>query len=330
MPSYSYTIDPVLQTYTVAAMQDKSAFCAAVAAPDLPVDRYSAKYYTYDQGAWNRIAMKKRGPGEESEGDNWSWSYDSYTADRYAVHYDDDYNESAKMDSVIDPRNDASDYLANQALMFRESLFVTNCFGPSLWTTDWDGASSSPSLGTSVLQWNDSSADAQKDVSFLKQYIKTAIGKPPNGKWVGVIGSTAYTYLLVQPAFRSAIQYNMPTDYNKMQDSAAGWLGVDSLVVLDGVYNSAKEGQTKSMAFIGNAKDFALYFVNDSVTPKSITAAKTFCWTGPKGAGKNGIVTSAIDMSPTGKTKVRYECEYYFDVKVVSADCGGFIDGVVA
>jgi hypothetical protein len=42
--------------------------------PNIPVQKKSDRYYTYDRGDFNRDEMEERAPGTESEGSGYTWT----------------------------------------------------------------------------------------------------------------------------------------------------------------------------------------------------------------------------------------------------------------
>lgn len=317
-------VDTPLTNFTLASESLQKDFVLFEAAPVLPVDKQTDKYYVYDVGAWNRSEMQPRGSSEESHGSGWSLSTTTYDAKRYAVHKDFDWSDKANADSVLSLDQDAADWLANQARIKGELLFGANIFKASTWTTDWDGASSKDYSSSEVLYWNNSSGDPQADHYHLAGIVKGLSGHWPN---VMVVGSDVHKALVVNPQVRDAIKYTSATGGKMIEDFLAAYFGVEKYLVAGAFYNSAAEGASASLGYILDPDDVWCGYVSQEVKPKTYTACKTFAYRNGGSASK-GIQTRSFDIQ--SKTSTRYEIEVFWDVKVTAADAGYFIDEAVS
>jgi hypothetical protein len=284
--------------------------------------------------------MKKRAPGAESAGTGYNLdSTPTYSADVWSLHKDIPDQVRGNSDAVLQPDLEATIFLANKALINRERQFATNYFNTGIWTNSWTGVSSAPSLGTSVLQWNDPSSTPIEDVRALKRYVMlTGGGFIPN---VLTLGRQVYDTLCDHPDFVDRVKYNaggttgssiIPAQVTKA--TMAQLFEVDEVCVMDSIYNTLLEtdiatgtANSESNSFIGGKNIMLSYrpAMPGLMTP---SAGYTFAWTGLFGNTTVGTRLKSFYLPWLESTRVEIDSAYA--QKVVSADLGGFVSGVVA
>jgi hypothetical protein len=318
-----------LANMTVAAMQDNESFVSYRAAPIVPVDQQEGKYFTYSTSSLNRHEMEERGSGAESAGSGWTNSTASFQCKRYAVHHDEDINDVADADPAFDIDLDSADWLANQSRIHFDYLWSTTAMLAATWTTDWDGVASGTPTSGQVLRWDVSSSDPQHDVLKASKAIHALVGKYAN---VMVVGQDVDTAVRTNAVVRAALQYTMQTKLENITNSMlAQFFGIDQYIVAGGIYESAKEGATSSLAYIAGTKDIWLGYINPTPGRKRLSTMYTFAWKNAPGSNNEGVVARKIDMMPVGKTVERHELECWWSVpKIISADAGAFIDDCVS
>jgi len=102
-------------------------------------------------------------------------------------------------------------------------------------------------------------------------------------------------------------------------------LRVDRIVVAEGIYNTANEGQTASMSFIA-PKAALLCYVDPNPGQNSLTAGATFTWTGMPGGAGGTVIEKWYDRS------IKSDCIDGFanwSMKVVAADAGVYFTTIV-
>lgn len=311
----------LLSDFTVAAIQDAEDFVLNKG-PVEEVERREGKYFTYTTGDWNRAEMQPRGPSEESAGSGWKVSTDTYYCERFAVHKDNEWLDEDDAPPSVDLRQDSIDWLANQAMIKGDILFAATCWQDGTWTTDYDGVSGTPSTNE-FKQWDASGSDPQANIEVLKAAIRALIGKQPNTL---IVGEDVHTTLVTHSVYRDAVKHTSETNSGKMHAGPAAFFGVENYIVARGQYNSAAEGQTATMVPLCDADDLLLCYLDPNAGKKSMTAFKTFVYSG-RDSGSNGVVSRVIDMP--WLTNTRYEIDYSVDVKLVAADAGAFVKTIV-
>lgn len=321
-------VDEVLTNFSLAHMQGDQEFVATKVFPVVPVQKQSDKYARFTKGDFNRDAMKKRAPGTESSGGGWNIdTSQTYYADVYAHHKDIDAQTRANADSWANLDKATSEWLARIALIRQEKDFVSTFMAGGVWTSDWDGTASSGSVtSTVVLQWNDPASTPIENVRDLKRAVQLESLVRPN---IGCMGRKVFDKLLDHPDIMDRLKYGQTAGGPAManREKLAALFELDAIYVMDAVENIAEEGQTASMSYIGG-NDFLLAYRPPTLSTMSMMSGATFVWNGyaPGWAGGQGV--SVIPMRHLKSD--RYEIELAFDQKLICADAGGFIDGVVA
>ncbi len=320
-------VDKPLTNISIAFVQNASNFIATDIFPNIPVSSKSDVFFTYDRGEFNRNEMTERAPSTETAGGGYDIGNDNYSARVYGFHKDIDDQIRANSDSPINLEREATIYVTGKALIKREKLWVTNFFGTSIWTTDITGVAATPTSGQ-VLQWNDAASTPIEDVEVGKTTLLQSTGFEAN---VLVLGYEVWTQLRNHPDIIDRIKYSggVSPDRPAVVNVAAvsQLFGVDKIVIMKSIENTAKEGLTASHVFIGGKKALLAH----AATAPGIyipSAGYTFSWTGYLNAGNQGNRIKKFRMEKLASDRV--EIEMAFDQKKVSADLGYFFDSIVA
>ncbi len=327
-----------LTNISVMFMQQPAAFVADKVFPIIPVSKVSDRYYVYNRGDFNRDDMKKRAPGAESAGTGYNLdNTPTYNADVWSLHKDIPDQVRGNADAVLQPDLEATLFLVNKALINRERQFATNWFTTGIWTNSWTSVTSGASLGSTVLQWNLASSTPIEDIRALKRYVALSDGGFfPN---VLTIGRQVYDVLCDHPDFVDRVKYgqtgNTSTSPAMVTRAIMAQLfEVDEVLVMDGIYNTLLEtdiatgtANSESNSFIGGKNVMLTYRpgMPGLMTP---SAGYTFAWTGLFGNTSVGTRLKSFYMPWLESTRTEIDSAYA--QKLVSADCGGFISGVIA
>lgn len=304
-----------LTNFSVAQMQDASAFVARRLLTKIPVSQQTASYYVYPTGDWNRSEAKPLGRGAESAGGGWHLSDDTYSAKVYAFHKDNDDQDYANANAtqVVNLDQDATAYVTQQINLLEDNMFK-DTFMPDaggVWDTEFTGVTAAPGAGE-FLQWDDPDSTPVDDIG--NEIIATAIrnkGRKPNT-------------LILPPRVYQALRRNQQiielfqfTQGGLVSDQMlAQALGVDRVEVAWSVTNSAKEGLTddEDFTFGDNA---LLAYLPANGGPKSNTAAAFFSWTAMDGGSALGTRIDRYRIPEKHSTRI--EAFAAFDMKVVNA-----------
>lgn len=314
-----------LTNISVAYLQDQKNFVAGLIFPNIPVQNQSDRYFTYDKGDFFRDEMKIRALSTESAGSGYAIdSTPTYSCQRWALHKDVDDTIRANSDAPLNVDREATEFLTLKALIRKEKLWVSNFFKNSIWGTSISGVASSPS-SSQALYWNLADATPVEDVRKGKAKILSATGFEPNCL---VLGYETMNALLDNPEIVDRIKYQGTSDRPAAvnEQTLAALFGLDRVVVMKSVENTAAQGQTATVAFIGG-KHALLCYAAPSASLMAPSAGYTFSWNGYLGASAFGSRIKSFRMENLGSDRV--EVEMAMDMKMIASDLGYFFNSIV-
>lgn len=314
-------IDTALADVSIAHMQDQDDALLGNAVPVLKVPKDSGKYFTYPTGTWNKRQARRRAPGAKAAEGQFTISNDSYACELFSVVHKDPREEATQADEAIDPDIEATEWASGQVMMEADDLIVSAMLGPSIWDTDVDGTTGTPTVGTSVLQWNEAGSDPITDMVQLNGLVKKKSTKWAN---VAVIGYDVWTTLINHAAIIDRIKHTSSNSVRR--DILAGLFEVEKVIVPGLTENTAELGQTASMDWIAGSKDVGLFYVPPTPGKRTLSAAYVFAFN--SGDYKEGVRVSQWYDNETNSDKT--QVDLFVDVKVTATSAGAFIDDCVA
>lgn len=193
-----------------------------------------------------------------------------------------------------------------QMLMAKEIRAAAALFNTTTWTgsdlytdvsTDWDNIASTPI----------------DDVRAAKEVVRRNTGIVPNAM---LIGPVTWKNLQTNTAILAKFVGVPVLTAQAWRQFIAAILDLDEIVVANGVYNSAQEGQTASMADVWS-DDYALIFRKHNGSLAMPGLGRTLRWTGQSGSLINGldtVVTYREEQTESDVFRVReYVNEFVFD-----------------
>jgi len=308
-----------LTVISIAFMQMAEAFVADRVFPNIPVEKQSDRYFTYDRGMFNRNNMKKRGPGSESAGAHYDIdSTPTYFCDTYGLHRDVPDQVRANADAPLQLDRESTEFLSLQGLLQREISWAAEYFVTGVWTNEVTGVSGAP--GASQFQrWDEAASTPIEDVRTGKRTVQESTGFRPNKL---VCGRAVYDALLDHPDIVGRLDRGQTTGPAQvLRQNLAALFELDAVEVMDSIQNTAVEGATNVHAFIGG-KNAVLLYVAPSPGLMVPSAGYSFSWTGLLGNAAMGNRISRFRMEHLKSDRVEIEMSY--DQKLVSADLGYF------
>lgn len=324
-----------LTTLMTGYMQEDKAFVADSIFPNIPVAKQADAYFEYNRDDWNRDDMKPRAPGAESAGSGYELGQAAYYASVRALHKDIPDQLLANADSPLNLDQDATEFVSHKARLHREVSWVNKYFKGGVWAFEADGVNSSPTAAASfdptnssnndVLRWNDAASNPIEDMRRAMTTMGERTGFRPNKL---ALGRPVFDVLVDHPDFIARMDRGQTVGAAMAnREAIAAILELDEVVVLDAIYNSAKQGAPEINRFIGG-KHAGLFYAPARPSILKPSAGYTFSWTGYLGATQNGARIKRFRMEHLSATRV--EIEQAFDQKVVGSDLGYFFDGIVA
>ena len=320
-----------LTNVSVAYMQADTAFVSNRVFPALPVPNQSDAYYIFDRGDFNRVEMRERAPATESAGGGFTLSTDTYRSPVRALHKDIDDQTLANQDAPVQLEMSASRYLTRQGMLRREIDWTQAYFTTGIWTFSAAGGSARStdfdprgSTANTLVHWNNPESTPIEDVRLLKRYILEETGYMPN---TITLGRPVFDVLVDHPDIVGRLDRGQTTGpVMATKDSLAALFELDAVLVMDGIRNTAAEGQSASHSFIGGKHALLSY---RPATPGLLEASAgyTFEWTGYAGSVVDGIEIKRFRMEHLKANRI--EAEMAYDHKVISPDLGAFFGSIV-
>lgn len=324
-----------LTNIAIGYMQDTDAFVADKVFPNIAVGKQSDSYFVYERGAWNRDDMKERAPGAESAGSSYDIDQNVYFARVKALHKDIPDQVLDNTDQPINHERDATNFVSRKALIHRELSFAARYLKDGVWTFTIEGVASGnetaadaldpgDNANNKVVKWSDATSTPIEDVSTSATRMQVETGFRPN------------RFLMTRPVFDRL--KNHPDIIARMdrgqtngpamatRESLAALFEVDEVMVMEGIFNAAKQGNVEANAFIGGNTALLLYA---APAPGLLvpSAGYTFSWTGRYGNGENGVRIKRFRIERLEVTRV--EAQQAFDQRVIGADLGVYFKTII-
>jgi len=325
-------IDQPLTNLTIAYLQSTTGFVADRVFPRVPVMKKTDKFYVYDRENFNRTGnVQQRAPRTKAPRVGMTLSQDSYTTSVFSLSTDFDFETLANEDAALNIRQAGVEMLTMQLLIDKEIKWADAYFAASIWGTEYTGVASTPSSGE-VYQWSDytNSTPIQDVTTAMRAVQLKSGGFKPN---VMVMGKEVRDVLIHHPDFidringgATAINPALITD-----QMIAQIFGVEEVMVMEAVKNTAKEGLTESNSFIGG-KQVLLVYRPQSPGLMVPAAGYTFTWAELDNASGFGIDVRSYtgDFLRVEGIAEMLEANMAYDHKVIGDDLGCFFASIVA
>lgn len=316
-------IDRALTNISVQYMQDANNFIAGQVFPSVPVQKQSDRYFVYLREDWFRDDARERAPGAESAGGDYELdNTPTYFCRKYAYHKDVFEEDRVNADNPLTPDEDAVAFVTDKILLNKENNWARTFFKKGVWGTDLTGNATAAT--NQLVYWDDyANSSPIEDMTKLATQMAEVTGKRPNTL---VMGRRAYDALKNHPDFLDRVKYTQKGVVTT--DLIAEMFDVERVLIANAIQNTSQKGATANMQFIMGNHVLLCYTTN---TPrlKTATAGYTFVWTGLMGANALGGRINRFTMPMLGIGTERIEMELAYDMKVVAADMGIFIENIV-
>lgn len=307
-------VDAVLTNIAVKFKQDSSEFIADKIFPNVPVNKQSDKYFTYNRDAFARAQAERRSGAEESAGGGWQQSTDNYYCNQFSFHKDVPKDIDANTDAPLDAFRDATEFVTWAMMLKRESDFVSSYFKTGVWTTD---------VTPGVLWSTYATSDPIEDVKTGKRSIQKASFKKPNTL---IVGPEVHDKLVDHPDIIDKMKYVAIPTPKATEAMLAQMFDVERYLVGESVGVTSVEGQTITTGFQWG-KHALLCYTPPRPSLMTPAAGYTFGWN----AFGNGLGIR-VDRFPMRhlNNAERVEGDMAYDMKVIAPQCGYFFANVVA
>jgi len=311
-------VNAPLTSISIAFLQDQKEFIADQVFPMVPVQKQSDRYYVYDKDAWFRTDAQVRAPSTESAGGGFTVdNTPTYYCAVRAFHKDVDDQIRANADPVINLDRDATEFVTRDLMLRKELDWASKYFTTGVWTGSSTGTDVTP--GT---LWDAGGSTPIEDMRAELIATKRNTGFRAN---IVAMGEEVWNVLQDHPDFLDRIKYTQRAIVTV--DLLAAVLGVDKVVIGGAVQNTANEGAADNLQFIFG-KNVLLVYAAPRPSLMLPSGGYTFAWTGLFGANAAGSRILRFRMEHLKSDRVEGESAY--DQKVVAAECGAFMSGVIS
>ena len=309
-------LNQYLTNLSIAYMQDADQFVAGKVFPSVRTNKQTNKYTILSRADWNRSEMKPRAPTTEAVYAQWGRSSDFYDCEEFALGTLVSDQDKANADDPIRPTEDAARYLAHQVLLHRERKWADAYFKAGVWGVEVTG-------GTEVSRFSDPAGDPIKDIKKLMRDQLKATGFKPNKL---ILGQKSADELLEHPDIIERVLY-APVDGLARAElpELARLFGLDSVMVVGAIQNTAAEGAAEASDFILDEEDALLVYAPANAGDKIATAGTVFEWTGVTPELQS---TGIFEIREPKKRADHYEVNDNCDMKVTGADLGVYMINV--
>ncbi len=322
-------VDQPLTNLTLAYAQSQENFIADKVFPTVGVQKQSDKYYIYDRANMNRTGdVEKLAPRTEVNRIGMTISNSSYFADVYGLGMDFDEQTLANEDAALEIRSAGAETLAMRLMIHREEQFATNFFSDNIWGTNYDGAGSTS--GTNFLYWDDAAAKPIQNVTDLRRVMQLKSGGfKPNTM---VVGKEVRDALVNNADILARLNGGATVTNTALVTDAklAEIFEVENFYVMEAVKNSSVEGVAESNAFIGGKHAMLCYTPNNAGL-MSPAAGLTFAWNNLEGVNNLGITVESFSDDALKRQQIAemIQVKMSYDMQIVGADLGAFVNGIV-
>ena len=317
-------VDQPLTNLTLAYAQSQENFIADKVFPTVGVQKQSDKYYLYDRANMNRTGdVEKLAPRTEVNRIGMTISNSSYFADVYGLGMDFDEQTLANEDAMLDIRSAGAETLAMRLMIHREEQFASNFFVASQWGTD--------NTLSGNDQWSDyTNSDPIDAVTLARRTVQLGSGGfKPNTM---VVGKEVRDKLINHPDVLARLNGGATVTNTALVTDAklAEIFEVENFYVMEAVKNSSVEGVAESNAFIGGKHAMLCYTPNNAGL-MSPAAGLTFAWNNLEGVNNLGITVESFSDDALKRQQIAemIQVKMSYDMQVVGADLGAFVNGIV-
>lgn len=315
-------LDVPLTNLTVAYAQEASGFIADKVFGTVSVSKQSDKYYKYDREGLRHGDVKVLAPRTEVNRVGMTLSTDNYFADVRGLGMDFDEQTLANEDTMLEIRSQGANVLMEKILIDREVRWADTFFKAGVWGTET----------TPANLWSDyTNSTPIVDVTNARRAMQLKSGGyKPN---VMVVGKAVRDILVNHPDILARLNGGATVTNTALITDAklAEIFEVEQFLVMEAVYNDAKEGLADNIDFIGG-KHAMLAYKPSAMGLRTPASGAIFTWDSIPGVSGLGITVESFSDDALKRQQIAemIQVKCSDDMKVIGSDLGYFFDSVVA
>jgi len=279
-------------------------FLADQVFPSVRVDKKSDHYFTFGKSAWFRDEAAQRAPGTRAARGEYDISTASYVAVPYALATPLPDEVRSNADNPLTPGVTAVEYVTNGLLLAREIRVATMVTTSTNWAY-----SSSP-----TTQWTSDTSEPETDIDNAINGVVSETGRFPN---VAVMSWDVWRKLKNHPNMLERLKYTRPGGVLNTADLRE-WFGFEKVLVGMSLYDTSKDGQSGSMAYVWG-DDFWCGYVPANAALMTPAAGYVLEW------GTRTVSEYREDQEHQDV----YEVQEFTDEVITASDAGSILYDVV-
>lgn len=330
-------VNGALTNMSIAYSQDMTGFVADKVFPVVTSTKQSDIYWVWPRDNWNRDDMKVRAPGAQTAGTGFTMARAPFYCEVKGLHHPIPDQVVANADNPLAYDNAATMLVSNKELISREVGWVNKYFVAGLWTLQAEGNATATAAGSynpldslggnsRLLFWNNAASTPIEDMRKAMTWVQLRSGgfRPNTLTLSRQVADVLFDHPEIIARVNSGQTPNGPALSN--ESVLARILGLDRVLVMDGVINAAKEGLAEANAFFGG-KHALLTYAPAAPNLMIPSAGYTFAWTGYLGASNRGTRIKRFYMVAEASTWV--EVENAIDQRLTSAEMAFFFKDII-
>lgn len=179
--------------------------------------------------------------------------------------------------SIKDPAQQRTKTIAEQANIHQDRMFADAFFRPGTWSNEWTGVDTTTPGEKQFIKFSNGNSDPIKFINDQKLAMHRETGRTPNKL---ALGANVFDALCLHPAILERVKYGGSTanPANVTKNVLAQLFGIDELVVLMSIQNTAKMGKEAAMDFIGDPNGMLLAYTTNAPAVDEPSAGYIFAW----------------------------------------------------
>lgn len=297
MNPQSTFIDPLLTNVYLG--YKNAELVADLVAPKVPVKKESGIFFKNDKSNLIAPGSTRRALTGQANRVTGKLLQDTYTLVEHSLEEFIDDRVMSNYDSPFDPRRNATNRIAGQLAIEKETELITNL----------GLATASGNLVDSAGNWATAGTNLRTIVNTGKDYIHVRTGVRPNKL---ILDRLSYNKIVeVNTLFLGALGANTDKTEENLKKLLAGYFDVEEVVIAGGIKQSAAESGTGS--FLWSTKGVAyLAYVNPTPAIEEPSALYQFY--------KQDMIGVDVRREEGQKSDVVRATDYY-EMKIVDTDC---------
>ena len=271
-----------LTNMAMAYYQNPSNYFAKAIFPTCPVALSSDNYYVFSKedllrDGWRRKpAYGKVDPvvvGESTE--TYACQVDQIIMGIDQIRQTDLTRRQGP--TIMQPNQQRVKTIAEQANIHQDRLFAQNYFKAGAWKNELEGVdSTAPSTGQ-FIKFSNANSDPIEFIDKEKTSMNQQTGRMPNRLGLGI---NVFNALKVHPGILERVKYGGTTanPASVTENVLAQLFGVEKIVVLKSIMNSAGLGEDENMQYIGDPNAFLLAYATNAPSIEEPSAGYIFTW----------------------------------------------------